>query len=127
MPPALGKAELIRKGVGLSKGGLHAAEPRRREGWEREGFHRGTRHLRAAEAKKGMLRGDPDAINNGFFIVARSLDVRSPCWCIQEELNPRKEHVQGRAVCWILTPEVPLLGHLLDNGAAGPVTVAVDT
>ena len=31
---------------------LHAAEPRRREGWEREGVYRGTRHLRAAEAKK---------------------------------------------------------------------------
>ena len=44
-------------------------------------------HLRAAEAKKGMLRGDPDAINNGFFIVARSLDVRGPCWCVQEELG----------------------------------------
>ena len=41
---------------------FHAAEPRRREGWEREGAYRGTRHLRAAEAKKGMLlRGDPDA------------------------------------------------------------------
>jgi len=37
-------------------------EPRRREGLEREGVHRGTRHLRTAEAKKDMLlRGDPDA------------------------------------------------------------------
>ena len=97
MPPALGKAELIRKGVGLSKGGLHAAEPRRREGWEREGFHRGTRHLRAAEAKKGMLRGDPDAINNGFFIVARSLDVRSPCWCGRPSGSGGR-HVKGEHV-----------------------------
>jgi len=34
-----------------------------------------------------MLRGDPEVINSGFFIVARSLDVRSPCWCVQEELG----------------------------------------
>ena len=53
---------------------------------------RGTRHLRAAEAKKGMLlRGDPDAINNNFFIVARH---------------------------WTFEALV---------GAAGPVTVTVDT
>ena len=80
---------------------LHVARPRRREGWERKGVHRGTRHLRTAEAKKGMLlRGNPDAsptpdkaqarhhpwpapncphphapqdfFINGFFIVARS-------------------------------------------------------
>ena len=44
---------------------------------------RDTRHLRAAEAKKGMLRGDPDAIKNGFFIVARSLDVRS-LWLVRQ-------------------------------------------
>ena len=58
----------------------------RHEGREHGGVYRGTRHLRAAEAKKGMLRGDPDAINNGSFIAARSLDVRSPCWCIQKSL-----------------------------------------
>jgi len=74
---------------------LHAEEPRRREGWGREGVHRGTSHLLAAEAKKGMLlRGDPDVINNGFLIAARSLDVRSPCWCGRPS-DSGGRHVKG--------------------------------
>ena len=60
--------------------------------------HRGTRHLRAAEAKKGtLLRGDPDAIKNDFFIAARSLDVRSPWWCGKPS-DSGGRHVKGEHV-----------------------------
>ena len=43
------------------------------------------------------LRGDPGAINNGFFIVARSLDVRSPCWCGRPS-DSGGRHVKGEHV-----------------------------
>jgi len=44
-----------------------------------------------------LLRGDPDAIINSFFIVARSLDVRSPCWCGRPS-DSGGRHVKGEHV-----------------------------
>ena len=64
------------------------------------------------------------------FLHRRALFGRSNPLLVRSRralLRHRKEHVQGCAVCLILAPEVPLLGHLLDDGAAVPVTVAVDT
>ena len=43
-----------------------------------------------------LLRGDPDAINSGFFIVARSLNVRSPLLVGQAQWQWRSTR-EGRA------------------------------